>query len=329
VEEDWEALSRAPPWIREDREVIRAALARSGYALEFAAPELRADWDLVLTALEADGCALEFAAEELQADRELVLFAVEQDGSALEFAAQELKNDRTIVLVAVRENGRALRFAEQRLRADRGVVLAAVKQNPSALEFAAEQARADRKVVLRAVQDNADIIRFASPELRTDQSVIAAAMQEDKRQSELQRLAVDSLKARVPRPELHRKSAGAGSNSSMPSQAKPNLAPMEAEERLAYATHWYMEAGNLMHRWAGIQLPQPPPCSTCLLGRHLWCRLCGPASMADARQAMAQVTAADKQMEREERRLMKKFLGSGLYFTDGDLHACAFKGNPR
>eukprot|EP00928_Gymnodinium_smaydae_P047656 TRINITY_DN31811_c0_g1_i1.p1 TRINITY_DN31811_c0_g1~~TRINITY_DN31811_c0_g1_i1.p1 ORF type:complete len:254 (-),score=60.18 TRINITY_DN31811_c0_g1_i1:288-1049(-) len=146
-----------------------------GGFLADAPAEIRADREVVLAAVARNGCALEFASDELRADRDVVLAAGEEDAYAFEFAASALWADRDVVLAAVHRSGSALRCAVAELQADREVVLAAVKQNGLALRYAAEHLRADHAVVMAAVENDGQALRFADPELRTDAAILEAA----------------------------------------------------------------------------------------------------------------------------------------------------------
>ena len=62
--------------------------------IKSAIPDLpRADREVVLAAVAQRGDALECASDELKADREFILAAVAQDGEALFSASDELKAD--------------------------------------------------------------------------------------------------------------------------------------------------------------------------------------------------------------------------------------------
>ena len=106
------------PGLEKQRMLER--VAQHGGALQYAA-ELQGDREIVLAAVAQAGNALQFAAAELKGDREIVLAAVAQNGHALEYAAAELKGDREIVLVAVAQDGFALQYAVAELRSHRAL----------------------------------------------------------------------------------------------------------------------------------------------------------------------------------------------------------------
>ena len=74
-------------------------MERSGAALQFASEKLRNDREVVLAAVKGDGMALQFASEELRADRSFLLEAVEATRAwwLVELAAEELRADESFV----------------------------------------------------------------------------------------------------------------------------------------------------------------------------------------------------------------------------------------
>jgi len=117
--------------------------------LEDASAVLKADKDVVLAAVAQDGDALEYAAAALKADKDVVLAAVAQSADALEYASPALQVDRDVVLAAM-QNGFVTKFivfetsASAALKADKDALLAAVAQDGdgSAVEIAYLKAEA-------------------------------------------------------------------------------------------------------------------------------------------------------------------------------------------
>ena len=102
----------------EHRQLLLAAMAHNGYALQHASAELRADRAVVLAAVTSNGYALEHASVELRADRDVVLAAVTKNGYALQYASTELRADRAVVMAAVANDIHALEHASAELRTD-------------------------------------------------------------------------------------------------------------------------------------------------------------------------------------------------------------------
>lgn len=135
-------LRDAPAALKADREVVLAAVANNGLALQFAAADVQADREIVLASVANDGYALLFAADALRMDREVVLAVVATDGGALQFAADALRADREVVGQAVATDADALQYADEALRSDDTVKsLAAGRDDAPADETRATFAR--------------------------------------------------------------------------------------------------------------------------------------------------------------------------------------------
>jgi len=143
-----------PPLLLADREFIYAAvqLTFQGNLLHAASDELKNDREVVLAAVNNEGFALEHASDELKDDREVVFAALSNHGWALDYASDELKNDREVVLAAVDNDGRALEDASDELKNDREVVIAAVNNKGWVLQYASDELRNDPFVASEAIQ---------------------------------------------------------------------------------------------------------------------------------------------------------------------------------
>mmetsp|Transcript_5144 Transcript_5144/g.14509 ORF Transcript_5144/g.14509 Transcript_5144/m.14509 type:complete len:341 (-) Transcript_5144:75-1097(-) len=133
-------LNHVDDELLSDKKFVMRAVEINGYALE-GAGSFRSDRDVVKAALAQTGRALEHASPELRGDRDIVRFAVKQDGHALGYAALEFKSDKELVLIAVRQDGCALQFVDESLRADEEVVYRALKYDTMAAQWVAEPLR--------------------------------------------------------------------------------------------------------------------------------------------------------------------------------------------
>eukprot|EP00413_Alexandrium_margalefii_P050044 CAMPEP_0204606260 /NCGR_PEP_ID=MMETSP0661-20131031/58980_1 /ASSEMBLY_ACC=CAM_ASM_000606 /TAXON_ID=109239 /ORGANISM="Alexandrium margalefi, Strain AMGDE01CS-322" /LENGTH=321 /DNA_ID=CAMNT_0051617569 /DNA_START=116 /DNA_END=1081 /DNA_ORIENTATION=+ len=176
VANDGWVLADAPADLQADPDVVRAAVASTGHALQFAAPQLRSDRELVMVAVAQDGYALKHVPEALQADKQVVNKALAASGFALQYASRELRSDPAVVKAAIKNEPHALRYASSEVLANREVVMAAVSRRGGALEYADESLRADREVVKRAVANHwCALERYAAPELQTDPQLLRIA----------------------------------------------------------------------------------------------------------------------------------------------------------
>jgi hypothetical protein len=147
VWQDGLALRYAALELRKDRDMVMAAMhgdecweileASAQWGLASAQSGFHTDRELVRAAVLESPFALQFADDALRADREIVLAAVRNDDSdeahALQFADDELRSDREIVLAAVRKNPTAIAHISKDLLGEPGfqdsdVVNAALEQ---------------------------------------------------------------------------------------------------------------------------------------------------------------------------------------------------------
>tara|TARA_B100000795_G_scaffold20659_1_gene13790 strand:- start:115 stop:948 length:834 start_codon:yes stop_codon:yes gene_type:complete len=134
VWQDGLALRYAAHELRKDRDMVMAAMhgddcweileASVQWGLASAQSGFHTDRELVRAAVIESPFALQFADDALRADREIVLAAVRNDDSdeahALQFADDELCSDREIVLAAVRKNPTAIAHISKGLLGEPG-----------------------------------------------------------------------------------------------------------------------------------------------------------------------------------------------------------------
>jgi hypothetical protein len=84
--------------IKNDREVVLAAIKYNRNALCFASDEMKNDREVVITAVKRCGFVIRHASKNLRADKEIVLAAMKEDRIAFEYADEALKTDKDILL---------------------------------------------------------------------------------------------------------------------------------------------------------------------------------------------------------------------------------------
>jgi len=176
--QDWRRLEEAPEELKEDRELMFAAVSMSsGRAVKSASTVLREDAQLFLHVVSLDPSLLSEASRTLLADRDFMLQAIMINGEALDCATEDLRGDWGLVLQAAQKGrGSALKGAKASLQGDRDFVLRCAKEDPQAFRFAAEDLRRNKAVVLQAVKANGMILQYVPKEFKADVDVVAAAV---------------------------------------------------------------------------------------------------------------------------------------------------------
>lgn len=187
-------IREAPAHIRDDHDVVHAAVRRNWKALEYASERLRADREIVLTAVaKGEGNALSFVPDLLWADSLFVMNVVQVDGKLLKRAAPALAGDRAVVKAAILHDWQALEFASAELKADRETLLEALRHGGwDAMRYAQadarERAKADLDMMLLAVQHDWRAVAHcevllgpgsSSETARAVRAVALAAVQQD------------------------------------------------------------------------------------------------------------------------------------------------------
>mmetsp|Transcript_23672 Transcript_23672/g.55220 ORF Transcript_23672/g.55220 Transcript_23672/m.55220 type:complete len:699 (-) Transcript_23672:57-2153(-) len=123
------------PMSGQKREEFLQEVTGNGMRLCWAGPDLKDDLQVVLAAVQQNAMALQFAGMKMRANRDVVLEAVKQNGLALQFAGLGPRGDYGIVEKAVMQNGLALQYACAGAQHNVDIASVAVQQNPAALQW--------------------------------------------------------------------------------------------------------------------------------------------------------------------------------------------------
>eukprot|EP00546_Thalassionema_frauenfeldii_P013586 CAMPEP_0178916832 /NCGR_PEP_ID=MMETSP0786-20121207/12887_1 /TAXON_ID=186022 /ORGANISM="Thalassionema frauenfeldii, Strain CCMP 1798" /LENGTH=393 /DNA_ID=CAMNT_0020590269 /DNA_START=232 /DNA_END=1413 /DNA_ORIENTATION=- len=173
------ALRHASPELRGNKhfilQVIKLQSAWGSEALKFVSSELKNDKEVVLAAIQRTGEALEHASLELRNDKQVAIAAVENQPRAIEFASTKLKNDKELILIAVAKDGLALEYASLELRNNKQVAMTAVANEPFAIQYISPKLRNDKEVTLLAIAKEPDSIKYTGENIKRDHEALIAA----------------------------------------------------------------------------------------------------------------------------------------------------------
>jgi len=185
-----------PEAMRNDKDVILAAIKSSSSNLAFVPEEYRNNRELVLKALEKDGKAIYVIPEgfrnekaflmasflydnflsftcvpnHLVKDKEIVLVAVSvRFALNLQYVGDEFQDDEEVVLESVKHNGLSLQYASKRLQGDPIIVEEAMKENPFAFKFASVKLQGNEEFIKRTIPTSHNVschyLQFVSKDL--------------------------------------------------------------------------------------------------------------------------------------------------------------------
>lgn len=169
--------------LRNDREVVTAAIQQDPHALIYAGANLRGDRELTLMAV-AGGLEMHNVVPELLHDKQIVLSAIEVDCKAYGSVPTEMRDDLEVAIAALKKDGMLLEHCSGVIRNDCDAVLAAVKKHALSLKYAGSEPRAKKEIVLACLSGCSWVhcgylMKHASDELRSDLTVTMAALDRD------------------------------------------------------------------------------------------------------------------------------------------------------
>jgi hypothetical protein len=157
--------------IKGDKRHVLQLCRLDGTLLAAASRELRDDCEVVTAAVTQNGLSLKHASRRLRDDRSVCLAAVSSAAAAS--SATTTTGPGESESGDSGQNGLALRFCGRELRDDEAVVAAAVADDPRAFALASKGRRGDQKLALAAVGRRGSLLQHCSRELQGDASVVA------------------------------------------------------------------------------------------------------------------------------------------------------------
>jgi hypothetical protein len=158
--------------------VLRTVKNVSGLLLQHAQSWLKNERDVVLAAVSNNGIALKYASNYLRNDKDIAMVACQNNGWALQF--YNFRGDRDVVIEACRQNSLAIIFADHSFMADEELLqLGSMKRAEDEEDEDEDEDDNGKKktpfmkyydIVLKAVRHDGNTIRFIHPSFISDPS---------------------------------------------------------------------------------------------------------------------------------------------------------------
>lgn len=154
---------------KNDFQFFSEVVKKNGDFIYFASEKLRDDEELVKAAIKFGDCNLRNISERLRNDPEMVIWAIENNRPAkLRSAGEIARDDFDVIKTAVCRQGGALGWASDRLKDDNEIVKLAVNEDPFALKYASERIRNDKTFVLKICEKEIHAYIYAGDSLWSD-----------------------------------------------------------------------------------------------------------------------------------------------------------------
>lgn len=116
---------------RDDDEVVMEAIKNDQYfSLSVVSERLKNNFEVVLAAVKCRNYSLKFASANMRDNEEIVSASVTRSGSSLEYASERLRSNKELILIALATDKTALRYVPFYLRADKKFILEMLKSCP-------------------------------------------------------------------------------------------------------------------------------------------------------------------------------------------------------
>lgn len=185
-------LSYCSDELRDDEDVVSAAIMQNGLALEDASERLRGhrrtviksfsscfrlkhvgehlkdDEDLVLKAIKIDSNVYIEISDRLRDSKKFALEALEANCDTFRVFSSRLTDDKIIALKAIEYNYENVRFVSERLKKDRDFIYAAIKHNPRVIEYLGA---VDKPMAIEALKINSVVFCKLSKDLQEDMEI--------------------------------------------------------------------------------------------------------------------------------------------------------------
>ena len=120
--------------LRADKDFVLATIGQKWSVLRYVDKSLRDDSDVVLAAVRRDAGSFRDASTRLRSDRNFILAAVKQNGLVLQHLNKFKRDDTDVVRAAVLQNAASWFCASARLRSSKDLVKEMVQQSPFMFE---------------------------------------------------------------------------------------------------------------------------------------------------------------------------------------------------
>lgn len=147
---------------------------------------LKNDPDIVLAAVQKNGLALQFASEKLQGDPKIVLEAKKQNIKSLDYASEQLKVEDVLTIEekikmkdSLRNGTLTLDAVPKLCRNNKDMVLAAIEKDPLSLKYASHALRSNYYVCNDAVQKNGMALEYVLKSTEAYSTIASYALQQN------------------------------------------------------------------------------------------------------------------------------------------------------
>jgi len=147
-------LEYASPQLKQDREIVLAAVAQNGLALKFANTALKSDKDIVMVAVDENGLAIQYSC--LSDDKDIAKKALNNtDEKIFQYFSSKLQSDKEIAFRALISNMDSFSSLPICLKVDHNFLIDVIGAIPEIYYRISTEQQSNRELVLGIIERNA------------------------------------------------------------------------------------------------------------------------------------------------------------------------------
>ena len=160
-----------------DRNSIIDLLRKNGQLLKFLNFDLKNDKEIVLAAVSNNGDALLYAGENLKNDKEIALNSVKNSAKSYYYIGDTLKNDKEIAIEAIRNNSDVYNILDKNLKYDIEVAKEYIK-NRGSIHKIPEELYKNREIAVELIKRDSFYFDKLNDSLKSDINFIYEVLNE-------------------------------------------------------------------------------------------------------------------------------------------------------
>ena len=145
----------APAWVKNNKELVLAAVRWDWHDLRYASEELKNDEEIIRVAISKSAYAVQYASKELREKKELMELAINKNGYMFMFTEGEIKTDITLIKFALsKDESAAIHIPPESMKKQKFVLSILPQLKP---KYIPKEFLQKKKFVMKALQLNLDV----------------------------------------------------------------------------------------------------------------------------------------------------------------------------
>lgn len=144
----------------------------AGQLLKYASDKVKDDYEIISEITNILPYTIEYASDRIKNDKAIFAKIVQYHPFLIQFASEELRNEKELANLVMQADKSAFIYLSEELRNNKEYVLLALSHDGVILESASKEIRANKEMVLIAIENNNYAYKYAEESIKTDNEII-------------------------------------------------------------------------------------------------------------------------------------------------------------